>query len=90
MDGSAQRAGTPGGGGPTEALAARVMAKRVWQVWRRNHGGVGATVPPLNSAPCGSFLSGKKEEKMFTRIRMHVYLHTIALVHKDTLPGFPR
>lgn len=66
------------------------MAKRVWQVWRRNHGGVGATLPPLNSAPCGSFLSGKKKKKMFTHIHILMYLHTIALVHKDTPLGFPR
>lgn len=32
----------------------------------------------------------KKEKETFTHIDIHMYLHTIALVHKDTPAGFPR
>lgn len=70
--------------GGEAASAARVMAKRVWQVWRTNHSGVGATVPPLNSAPCGSFLSGKKEKKVHTHTHTHVLTHNRACAQRHS------
>jgi len=72
MDWCAWRVGIPGG--PTQSLAAWVMAKRVWQVGAVITTGVGAAVPLLTSVPCGSFFLES----------IHVNTHTLTHTHTHT------
>lgn len=81
MDGCAWRVGTPGG--PTQALAAWVMAKRVWQV------GAEITMGLAPLCPCLPLFLVAHSFLENVHINTCKLAHTFMTVHKDTPLGFP-
>lgn len=83
MDGCDWRVGTPRG--PTQALAAWVMAKRVWQIGSEITMGLAPLCPCLLLfLVAHSFWKcSHKHTHTYTRI------HTFMPLHKDTPLGFP-